>query len=79
VGAKWPATRLLEYYRLRWQIELGFKRLKSVLGIGHLPKKDPASCRAWLHGKLLISLLIERMLEVANRFPPWGYKLEPAA
>jgi len=75
----WPARDLLEYYRLRWQIELGFKRLKSILGAGHLPKKDPASCRAWLHGKLVVSLLIERMLEAANRFSPWGYELAAEA
>ena len=35
-------TRLiLELYRLRWQIELVFKRMKSILGLGHLPKADP--------------------------------------
>lgn len=77
--ADWPAAQLLEYYRRRWQIELGFKRLKSILGIGHLPKKDPASCRAWLHGKLAVSLLVERMIEAADRFSPWGYELETTA
>jgi Transposase DDE domain len=46
-------NQVLEAYRLRWQIELAFKRMKSILGFGHLPKKDPASARAWLHGKLL--------------------------
>jgi hypothetical protein len=67
-----PAA-VLELYRLRWQIELAIKRMKSILGLGHLPKKDPASARAWLHGKLFISLLIERMVETANSFSPWGY------
>ena len=67
-----PAA-VLELYRLRWQIELAIKRLKSLLGLGHLPKKDPASARAWLHGKLFISLLVERMVETANSFSPWGY------
>ena len=67
-----PAA-VLELYRLRWQIELAIKRLKSLLGLGHLPKKDPASARAWLHGKLFISLLVERMVEQANSFSPWGY------
>jgi hypothetical protein len=67
------APEVLELYRLRWQIEMAIKRLKSLLGLGHLPKKDPASARAWLHGKLFISLLVERMVETANSFSPWGY------
>ena len=61
---------VLELYRRRWQIEMAFKRMKSILGLGHLPKKDPASARAWLHGKLFVSLLVERMVEAANSFPP---------
>lgn len=55
-------------YRLRWQIELAFKRLKSLTGFGHLPKHDPVSCRAWLYGKLLIGLLVESMVRIP--FPP---------
>lgn len=70
------AKEVSEYYRWRWQIELGFKRMKSILGLGHLPKKDPASARAWLHGKLLTSLLIERMIQTARAFSPWGYRLD---
>jgi hypothetical protein len=72
------ASAVLELYRLRWQIEVAFKRMKSILGLGHLPKKDPASARAWLHGKLFVSLLVERMVEAANTFSPWGYRLDVA-
>ena len=67
------ASDITEYYRWRRQIELGFKRMKSILGLGHLPKKDPVTARAWLHGKLLTSLLVERMIQAANTFSPWGY------
>ncbi len=73
------ATEILDFYRLRWQIELAFKRMKSLLGLGHLPKKDPASARAWLHGKLFASLLVERMIEAASSISPWGYELETSA
>jgi Transposase DDE domain len=69
------AGAVLEMYRMRWQIELAFKRMKSILGLGHLPKKDPASAHAWLHGKIFVSLLVERMVEAANSFSPWGYRL----
>jgi hypothetical protein len=67
------AADVLAFYRSRWQIELSFKRMKSILGLGHLPKKDPASARAWLHGKLLTSLLVERVIQAANAVSPWGY------
>lgn len=68
-------TQILEFYRLRWQIELVFKRMKSLLGLGHLPKKDPHSAQAWLEGKLFVGMLIERMIDSANSFFPWGYPL----
>jgi len=77
--ANTPASEVLEFYRCRWQIELSFKRMKSILGLGHLPKKDPASARAWLHGKLLTGLLVERIIQAANAFSPWGYRLESEA
>jgi hypothetical protein len=70
---------VLELYRLRWQIELVFKRLKSILGLGHLPKKDPQSAKAWLEGKLFTGLLIERMVHTAELFSPWGYALAAPA
>jgi hypothetical protein len=75
----YASTVVLEFYRLRWQIELVFKRMKSIMGLGHLPKADPVSCRAWLHGKLFVALLVERMIGIANSFSPWGYKLEAAS
>src|SRR5690606_37264798 len=30
---------VLEFYRARWQVELAFKRLKSLLQMGQLPKR----------------------------------------
>ena len=58
--------------RIRWQIELAFKRLKSLGDVGHLPKRDAASSRAWVYGKLLIALLTEKMQRHAAAFSPWG-------
>lgn len=69
--------QLLDLYRLRWQIELAFKRLKTIMAFGHLPKYDPKSCRAWLYGKLLAAMLIETMVEHARLFSPWGYPFNP--
>ena len=66
---------ILDLYRARWQIELCFKRLKSLLGLGHLPKRSDESARAWIQGKLLTVLLVERLIEEARFFPPWGFDL----
>ena len=66
------AAEVLEWYRVRWQIELAFKRLKSLGDVGRLPKRDPASSRAWVYGKLLIALLSEKMQRHAAAFSPWG-------
>lgn len=66
---------VLELYRVRWQVELRFKHLKSLLGLGCLPKDHEQSCRAWIQAKLLCGLLIERLMREAKFFSPWGYRL----
>jgi hypothetical protein len=73
------ATQALELYRGRWQIELVFKRLKSILSLGYLRKEDPVSARSWLEGKLFVALLIEALLAQAESFFPWGYPLKKTA
>ena len=70
------AAQILECYRLRWQIELTFKRLKSILQLGHVPKQDDVSSRAWLYAKLLVALLAERLARVGSAVSPWGYFLD---
>jgi len=67
------AEDILNLYRDRWQIELVFKRLKGIIGIGNLPKQNPESCIAWLQGKLFVALLAERLHQEAEFFSPWGY------
>lgn len=65
---------ILNWYRARWQIELTFKRFKSLAGLGHLPKYNQQSSRAWLYCKLLISLLTEKMINCST-ISPWGYHI----
>ena len=68
--AEFSTEALLEWYRLRWQVELAFKRLKSLLEMGHLPKYDPRSARAWLYGKLFLALLTEKLARITRAFSP---------
>lgn len=73
--AEFSTEELLEWYRIRWQVELAFKRLKTLLDMGHVPKYDPSSSRAWLYGKLFLALLTEKLARITRAFSPWGYQL----
>lgn len=72
----YSARQVLEWYRVRWQIELVFKRLKSLAQLGHLPKYDDESSRAWLYGKLFVALLTQKLARIGRDFSPWGYFLQ---
>jgi hypothetical protein len=75
-----PGAVILDWYRVRWQIELVFKRLKSLAQLGHLPKHDARSSRAWLYGKLFVALLTQKLIRTGRSISPWGYILSrPAA
>jgi hypothetical protein len=65
-----PAAEILAVYRLRWQIELAFKRLKSLLHIDRLPTKTPKGGQSWLYAHLILALLCEDMTqEFLESFP----------
>jgi IS4 transposase len=72
------ADEVLETYRWRWQVEIPFKRLKSILDFGGLPKKNPAASEAWLNGKILVALFIEAFIAKASFSPgnPMEYPAE---
>jgi hypothetical protein len=74
-ASDFSAAEVLELYRSRWQIELHFKRLKSLAQLGHLPKHDEDAARAWLYGKLLLALLSQKLARQGRDFSPWGYSL----
>lgn len=51
---------------MRWQIELVFKRLKSLAQLGHVPKHDDRSSRPWVYGKLLVALLAQKLIRMGQ-------------
>jgi hypothetical protein len=52
----YSAPAILAAYRLRWQIELAFKRLKSLLHIDQLPTRTDRGSRSWLYAHLILAL-----------------------
>lgn len=68
--ARLSAARSIELYRLRWQLELQFKRWKSLCGLDRLPNYRDDTIRAWLYAKLLAALLVERMMAASAASPP---------
>ena len=57
LGADYPAEEVLAVYRLRWQIELAFKRLKSLLHMDKVRTKTEAGTRCLLYAHLIVALL----------------------
>jgi IS4 transposase len=64
------ATDVVRLYRMRWQIELAFKRLKSLGGFAELRASDPRLARTWLLAHLIAAVLIETSLGDALDSPP---------
>ena len=56
------AEDILSIYRLRWQVEMVFKRYKSILGAGSVPVKTKEATEAWINGKMMLALLIEKFI-----------------
>jgi hypothetical protein len=63
---------VLALYRLRWRIELGFKRLKSLIGLKTPPGTDRRSARPYLLAHLLIILLLEPLVREFEASPHWA-------
>jgi hypothetical protein len=66
------ADQVLELYRLRWQIEMAFKRLKGLLHLGEVPVKDPQLAHGYLCAKLLAALMVEDLTREFLAFSPSG-------
>ncbi|MGO7486763.1 transposase, partial [Rhizobium ruizarguesonis] len=58
--ATFAPADILTLYRFRWQIELAFKRFKSLAGLDSLPAKKPELARAWLYARLIVAIGSDR-------------------
>src|ERR1700712_2069292 len=60
---------VLALYRLRWRIELGFKRLKSLIGLKGPPGTSESSARPHILAHLLTILLLEPLVDELEDSP----------
>jgi hypothetical protein len=65
-AATFPPADILALYRFRWQIELAFKRFKSLAGLDMLPAKKPELARAWIYARLIVAIIAE---QIAGQVP----------
>lgn len=68
-----------DLYRFRWQVELAFKRLKSLIHLDELPAHDPGLARTFLLAKLLTAWLLDAMIARSQSFPPCTSSSQPVA
>jgi rubrerythrin len=66
------AAQVLELYRARWQIELEFKRSKSIRELDRLPNFLPETIHSWICAKLILQLIATKIASSSEAFPPGG-------
>ena len=67
-----PTADVLALYRLRWRIELGFKRLKSLVGLNGPPGSNEGSAKPYVLAHLLAILLLEPIADELEVSPRWA-------
>ncbi|TBR16449.1 MAG: hypothetical protein EPO57_10030, partial [Chitinophagaceae bacterium] len=68
------AAKILELYRARWQVELEFKRSKSLEELDRLPNFRPETIYTWICAKLLLQTIARKIASPAVAFPPGGLR-----
>jgi hypothetical protein len=66
---EFSTAEVLALYRLRWRIELAFKRLKSLIGLKGPPGTDERSARPHVLAHLLTILLLEPLVDELEDSP----------
>lgn len=73
---KLPKESAKKLFRVRWQIELLFKRLKSLLHLDELPTRKGPTAKSWLLLRFLAAALSQRLLGPTERFSPRGVRVQ---
>src|SRR5208283_2491340 len=68
----YPAEQVLAVYRVRWQIELAFKRLKSLVHMDRIPTRTASASRSWLTAHLILALLCDDLSQQMLESSPCG-------
>ena len=71
-GAAFSAADVLALYRFRWQIELAFKRMKSLAHLDELAAKKPELAQAWIYARLIAILIAEQCAGQVPESSPSG-------
>ena len=70
--ADFPTQDILALYRLRWRIELAFKRLKSLIKLTGPPAVDERVAKPYILAHLLMAILIEPLIDQFDDSPRWA-------
>jgi hypothetical protein len=72
LGKEIATKQVLELYRTRWQIEIAFKRLKSLFEYNEMPARKKENIKTWFYGKMLLAALCEALVNTGRFFPQEG-------
>jgi len=76
----WPNHLVLFLYRARWQVEIAFKRLKSLLHFDHLRAKDTQLAQAYIFSKIIIALILDQKIhQISTLQSEWFVSLDRPA
>ena len=75
--AEFSTDEVLELYRLRWRIEIAFKRMKSLIDLRPPPGKCPEVAKVWVLCHLIAVLLTEAQFSAIGDSPRRAPVLRP--
>jgi hypothetical protein len=61
-AATFTTDDVLDLYRVRWRIEIAFKRLKSGAGLGPPPSDNEAVAKSYIYCHLLVALITDSLM-----------------